>query len=514
MSGSTRVLKPGTWLALLTSDAGLAVAFFVVGVISRIPFRSQLLYHWDSVNFALGMDQFDVRIHQPHPPGYLLYVLLGRLVNLLVGDANASLVWISVVFGGLVASVVYLLGRRLFDRTEATIGALFALTGPAFWFYGGVALTYILEAFFVTAIALTCLETLRGNWQMALLSALLLGLAGGIRQTTLVLMLPLWLFSLRRCHWWASLIAIFLVGLTVMAWLVPTIILSGGLGPYLEASRSIGGGVLSNYELFSGGQSLLISLGPFVRLGMYLVYGLMLGFVPLLYEVIKVLGSDRTWLSRWLCDDRVHVIALWLIPNLALYAPLVRAPGHTFSFMPALVLMAAAALVMFGHDLAGWLSLSAGRLTRSLTGLILVVNVAFFLAAPPFLFDVHRVVATTPSWPTIRYRDRYLAERVTCITQHFDAATTVILATGPDFRHPDYYLRDYYALNHRNELLSGDVPADSQTLVLFSDNLTSYQNDVQTAVLPSGELLLSLQLNANSEIIVNGFEVSVRPQTQ
>jgi hypothetical protein len=509
-----RLLKPGTWLAHLTSDAGLAVAFFAIGVISRIPFQSHLLHHWDSVNFALGMEQFDVRLHQPHPPGYLLYVLLGRLVNLLVGDANASLVWISVVFGGLTVPVVYLLGRRLFGQTEAAISALFALTSPAFWFYGEVALTYILEAFFVTAIALACLETLRGNWRMAFLSSLLLGLAGGIRQTTLVLMLPLWIFSLRRCSWQTIITAIILLGLTVMAWLAPTIILSGGFSPYLEASRSIGGGVLSNFELFGGGQSLLALLGPFVRLGMYLVYGLMLGFVPLLYGVIKGWGNARTWLSQWLPDDRVHIIVLWLIPNLTLYAPLVRAPGHTFSFMPALVLMAAAALVMFSRDLSGWLSLPAARLTLLLTGLILIVNVAFFLAVPPYLFGIRRVVTTTPSWPTIRYRDRYLAERVAYVTQHFDAATTLILTAGPDYRHPDYYLRDYYSLNHGTELLMTDVPASSQTLVFFSDNLTSRRDDVKTVVLPSGELLFYLQLDANSEIIFDESEVSVRLQVQ
>jgi hypothetical protein len=510
MKSPSRWLKPGAWLVRLTSDTGLSLALFAIGVISRIPFRSQLLYHWDSVNFALGMERFDVRLHQPHPPGYLLYVSLGRLVNLLVGDANTSLVWISVVFGGLTVSVVYLLGCRLFGRTEGVIGALFALTSPAFWFYGAVALTYIVEAFFVTAIALACLETLRGNWRMALLSALLLGLAGGIRQTTLVLMLPLWLFSLRRCHWRVGVIAVFLLGLAVVAWLAPTIILSGGLDAYLEASRSEGGSVLANLELFSEGDSLLAWLGPFVRLGMYLVYGLMLALVPILYGVIKGLGNVRAWLIQWLPDDRVHVIALWLIPNLALYAPLVRAPGHMFSFMTALVLLAAAALVMLSRDLSGQLSWSITRWTRVLTGLILVVNVAFFLTAPPYLFGVRRVVTTTPSWPTIQRRDRCLAERVAYITQHFDAATTVILTTGPDYRHPDYYLRGYSSLNHEAESPMTGVPANSQTLVFLSDNLISRQEDVQTVVLPSGESLYYLHLDANSEVSVDGSEVSVR----
>ncbi len=497
------------WSARLTSDAGLALVFLVIGVVSRVPFQSRLLYHWDSVNFALGMERFDVRLHQPHPPGYLLYVVLGQLVDLLLGDANTSLVWISIVFGGLTASVIYLLGRRLFDKTTAIIGALLALSSPAFWFYGQVALTYILEAFFVTAIALACLETLRGNQRLAFLAAFLMGLAGGIRQTTLVLMLPLWLFSLRRCRWQVVLGAGLLLGLTVMSWLAPTIGKSGGLDAYLEASSSIGGGVLADLELFDGNQSLLVLLGPLLRPAAYFIYGLMLGLAPLLYGTIKGLRNLRQ-LKQWRSDDRAHVMALWLVPNLVLYAPLARAPGHTFSFMPALVLLTAASVTLLGRDLSAWLSRPAARVTSTLVGLLLLVNVIFFLAAPPYLLGIRRVITTTPSWPTIHQRDQYLRQRVDYISQHLEASTTIILTAGPDYRHPDYYLRDYATLNYDAESFSSKAPAGAQTLVLFSDTLTCNQDDMHTVALPGGELLY-LPLAAGDKIVVQDAQVFVLP---
>src|SRR5438876_1235260 len=62
---------------------------------SRILSRSHLLYDLDSVNFALGMRRFDPAAHQPHPPGYFLYVYLARLVNRLFPDPNTALVAIS-----------------------------------------------------------------------------------------------------------------------------------------------------------------------------------------------------------------------------------------------------------------------------------------------------------------------------------------------------------------------------------------------------------------------------------
>ena len=89
---------------LRKADVVLAVALFAVAVALRTPFRSQIAYHWDSAQFALAVGEYNLRIGQPHAPGFYLYVLLGRLANLVVGEPQAALVWVSVVAGaGLTA---------------------------------------------------------------------------------------------------------------------------------------------------------------------------------------------------------------------------------------------------------------------------------------------------------------------------------------------------------------------------------------------------------------------------
>ena len=65
------MLKEKLFLALLTGTVA----------ISRWLFRSHYLYDLDSVNFALAIGRFDPRVHQPHPPGYFLYISVGRLLN-------------------------------------------------------------------------------------------------------------------------------------------------------------------------------------------------------------------------------------------------------------------------------------------------------------------------------------------------------------------------------------------------------------------------------------------------
>ena len=83
-----------------TGKGGRLDIFAILGIsaiaLSRILFRSRLLYDIDSVNFALGIFRFDPAAHQPHPPGYFLYVCLARLVNLFLTDPNTALVAISI----------------------------------------------------------------------------------------------------------------------------------------------------------------------------------------------------------------------------------------------------------------------------------------------------------------------------------------------------------------------------------------------------------------------------------
>lgn len=480
------------------------LGFFLAGIVTRVPFRSHLLYHWDSVNFALAVEHFDVRLHQPHPPGYIVYVALGWLANCLAHDPNAGFVWLSVLFSGLTAAAVFVLGREMFGTFVGAGAALFALTSPAIWFYGEVALTYILEAFFVTAIALGSYRVLCGEMRWTWVTTALLGVAGGIRQTTLVLLLPLWFFTLRQVSWKRRVGACALLGVLVLAWFVPTVALSGGLNSYLADSRAIGGGVLSGFALF-GVESLLAPLG---RLAIYLIYGLMGGLPLLAYLAIRE-GGELCRMRKLWQDKRVQVLTLWLVPNLAFYAPLVRASGHTFSFLSALIILVGAGAAVLRRDLSKWKRAPRAVLI-SIIGILLVANVLFFLVAPPFLFGIHRVASTTPSWSTIRYRDISLDTRIAYIRTHFSPTTTALLSNRIDFRHPDYYLRDYFIRRYDSIPPSERVALAEgiDTVVLFGEGLNGGKG-ARAVELPNGEQMYILHRHPDQEIIVEGTIVSL-----
>ena len=67
------------WVGIPAGLLGLVLAFLV----AHLALLPHTLEDLDSINFALGVRQFDVAKHQPHPPGYPLYTLLIRAAGLL-----------------------------------------------------------------------------------------------------------------------------------------------------------------------------------------------------------------------------------------------------------------------------------------------------------------------------------------------------------------------------------------------------------------------------------------------
>ena len=175
-----------------------SLALFVLTVVCRLPFTSKLLYDQDAVQFALALENYDVYLQQPHPPGYFLYVMAGKAINLFAQNGNASFLVLSVIASGLTVVAIYQLGRTLFDRETGLWAATFALTSPLLWYYGEVALTYVVAAFFNTWIAILCCNLLQRQSRDLYLSSVVLGITGGIRQDVLIFLFPLWLFCIMR----------------------------------------------------------------------------------------------------------------------------------------------------------------------------------------------------------------------------------------------------------------------------------------------------------------------------
>lgn len=109
----------------------------------------------------------------PHPSGYPLYVLLGKLFSVLipVGSAAFRLSLMSAFWAAAAVSLVFVIGRRLdLSRGASVFGALLVAFGPSFWSQANIQRVYSLNAFFVvlvTALALEWYRSDRIQWMVA-----------------------------------------------------------------------------------------------------------------------------------------------------------------------------------------------------------------------------------------------------------------------------------------------------------------------------------------------------------
>ena len=406
----------------------LLFLLFSVTVITRIPFTSKLLYHWDSVQFALALEDYDITVHQPHPPGYFLYVMLGRLINFFVKDANSTFIFISILFSGLAVVAIYYLGKEIFDKKTGILAALIALTSPNLWFHGEVALTYVVEAFFSSFAALLCWRILKGEHKYLWLSVIILGIAGGIRQNTVVFLFPLWLFAVKGVTLRKIIASLGLLGLVCLLWFIPMVWMTGGWNAYNEALRELWEFNTGHVSVFEQGwASFKIFSSALVK---FIIYGVGAGIFILgiaMYSLIrhKKLGSlDR---------QKTFFFLLWITPSVLFYLLIFihpANPGYVLIFTPALLILTAAAIGFISDDLKRLMKKDLAPLIASI---IIVINTTMFF--------VYNYV----SYREIRTHDRDLSIMFDGI-KSFPPENTAIFVEPYifyGFRHIMYYLPEY-----------------------------------------------------------------------
>jgi hypothetical protein len=457
-------------------DAIWCVGLVVVGILSRLPFITPILYHWDAINFTLALRQFNIALHQPQPPGYILYVLLGRLVYALVGDPNRALTGISIASSVIAALAVYGLAKRMFDTRVGAAASLLVLSGPLIWFYSEIAKPNIVDAP-VVALAAFCLwEVLQGDDRYILPSAIVLGLAGGLRQQTLVFLAPLAIFAFHKKRFSQMLLGGAVTTLIFLASFIPMVVLSGGLAKYFAAVNNLESTFFTQTSIFMGGgvRGLVSNVAKWVSFTVYslLLAGLPLAVWPLvnLRSIPAAFKNVRTW-----------YLAIWILPSILFYTLIhMGSHGLIFTYLPAVLIMAALALVQIADRF------------HSKSRPVLIGMLAVIVAANGLVFGV---VPERPAgnlhivnWNTLAENNRFFSSRFDLIRKNFDPARTLILTE--QWRHSQYYLPDYFALS--SPCISED--ALGQQGLLYLTHQESYTelngSSVQAALPPNLEILV------------------------
>ncbi|HYO50813.1 MAG TPA: glycosyltransferase family 39 protein [Chloroflexia bacterium] len=482
------------------------LALGVAAGVSRATFVRDTPINWDGVQFALALREFDLHLHQPHPPGYILYVLLGRALNILVGEPELALSLMSVLFSVAAVPLLYWLTLRAFGEHSIALGAaLLLLASPLALYYGAVGLTYAPEMALSIAVAGIAWKVRAddGPLWIALLLGLALAFAGGIRQTSFLVLLPLCIWALWRNgrNRWLAFVGALLV--SSLAWLVPLLMLSGGVEPYLRENALLAQEVSERTSIVGAGIEGLGHNLLFEGLG--LMIGLAFGVVPLGLWVARVL--------RFSLAGRVRsFLAWWTLPSLALYAVThVGQYGYLLAVLPPLLMLSALCARVAAERL------SRGRNTRAPAAGVYICAVLALASAGYFILSEGPVTASSIArndehWHTLRTTLGNMDPRRTALVMSVEWAGPFRLAGYllPDFQsfalgedeqdklgwlYSAHGGRSNYALPHPPATPQLDLPEGTRTIVVLDDDTArrlAGESDLKRVSLADGSPLYVL----------------------
>lgn len=409
---------------------------------TTIPFASRTPYNWDAAQFVLGIEHFSVHMHQPHPPGYPLFIALGKIVSLVFAP-NTALVMISAGFGAISVVLLYLLILDLWPERRALAAVITAswIINPLFWLYRELALTYTVDAAAVLAMAWLAWRTRRYRHHRYLLAGVMVvTIAAGFRPSLLVLLSPFFIYQVwfhkRNWRWLVQTASIGLI--CFLAWFIPLVMMAGGWQQYHLDSTKL-------YSTVSE-QTSILARAPFtnIRLQVELLLTTVLEAwnVMLLPIVMSVIGTMRfIWRRGFKAAWRIARpyllwLSVWVLPAFFVYGLVhLGQLGYMLYFLPLGYIACAPAWL--------WLSQRV-RLTPLLFGLVFIAHAMVFLwlrptyAHPEFIprNDAEEVRQRfARQWPNAFKMNRHvIAEQdqkhlaYRAVLKNYDPARTIIMS--------------------------------------------------------------------------------------
>jgi hypothetical protein len=375
-----------------------AIVLAGVALVLYLASRSASLDDFDSYSFALALDNFDIALQQPQPPGFPVYVVLGRFFDVWLPGLRLALTTLSAVSGALAVGVVFWLGRMLLQRPAAALAAavIFALS-PIQWLTSSKALSDA-PGLAVSLLALGALWAGRTDRRWLVAGALLLGLSLGVRaQTNLPgVLLLVWLLGsfLRDRQWRVLALVLAVFALAALVWLVPTVHATGGMIAYYDLVDAHSDHVWERDSLFGAGPISAATLRARIKdfLDTFLVPTLGIS----VYDDLTASGSVQlallaVWLggglalADWRCAEN-RLLAFWLllvVIPLFLFESLNR-PRLMLPGLPPLILLTAGGWGRSGDRVPGaaWIVWGAAAAAMLLEGAPLASTLAAEQAPP------------------------------------------------------------------------------------------------------------------------------------
>lgn len=397
---------------------------------------SPWLEDWDSVQLALGLHHYSVTDHQPHPPGYPIYIILGRLFNVFTQNDVRALTSLSALLGSLSIIPLYLLTKNMFDKKTAVLSSLIFIVTPVHWVFSERAFTDIPGLFFLLAFGYFIYSS-RGNPKKLLLSSLFAGLILGVRFNEIPVVLGLiTLVTLiyGNIRFFLLSISAFLIG--VALWLVPLVFITEP-SKFITSFSSLADYVVK-HDVFLGGSFSFNTLLKYKFEQLIYLFDLsytkgflILSLFSFIWVTLKFKLREEFKIQFLLTWIMSYGAILLLVYNLEIQR-------HLLPLLPPLAILAALLFV---------------QVVKNKAALVIAFSLLWVGVFSQGLQQVIRLNSEVP--PTI--------QPVSYVKQNFNPSDTVVIASFT-YRQFQYYAPEFNTYNSGKTSLL-DIKADQKVII-------------------------------------------------
>jgi len=332
----------------------------------------------DPINFIVALRTYNISADAPHPPGYPLFVFLGRLSSIIVGEQHAyQLVNLVLLIGAVLC--VYFLFRQLGYPKIGLSAAILLMTHPLCWAATVVPESYISDMLLGCAIVSWIVIMKARPKPLVIGMALILFIFGLLRPVSCLLLLPLSVASIMLTavsHKKRSGIITAITGLfAIISAYGFTIFLAGGVQVYRAATDRVMGNAVRNFSVFAGAP---------ISAHVTMILKLLIWFVLLAAPAIFLVGicltlRGRSLLSQSYFNKALKIGLFWILPPFTFYALVYYLkPTYQLIYLPCFLIPISWATqegLQRLHQKIKWL----------IIGGIVVAQLCFFFFAPSTL---------------------------------------------------------------------------------------------------------------------------------
>jgi hypothetical protein len=443
---------------------------FSGGLLSRFPFLEKMQSHWDGAQYSMAVIRYSLQEHTPSPPGYPLYIAFGKVFHFFVNDPHLSILLVSVLFSGIGAVVFYLLGLRLFNKSVGIIASLLFLSGPTFYFFGITANPYGIMPITAALLTLVVYELMKKKKSREIFLGLSFAFAIGMRPQDALFLTPLFLYGLYVVPRKNRIKIIISCLLGIVAWLIPLIVVTGGISEFVRVLNEYKQGALPGFSF-----SYLLHVWFIMAKGLFLSFGISIIFLLTYFQEIITFLKRSNKLSLLKTNKYIHLFSLLILPSL-FFNMFVRSDhaAHQMTYLSGILILVSYAL---------WKTLKKNKA-------ILWVAICIIIAFNLFTFFRDRdpglkkpYVTQSYHYSEIRKNNIKLHGKVDFILTHFDSQKTLIITTPNLWRQYSYYFKNYELVD-----LSGIETNQVEFVHTRRDaknwNMREYFNKDLTVVIP------------------------------